>query len=211
MVHVRDTERDGSSPHASPQPSGITGASLLTVKCPINLELPVDKITCHFHTNNPHVGINLLRIGYCTVGRRETQKDRLRGSCKGEDRVNRTERSQEESDWGWETPVSSTWVFHACNPSVQRQTQQDSESLPPTHSRFSERHCSKNKDSWADGSVVKGACCSYRGLRFNSQHLYESSQHAGIPFPRNLMPAFGLLDTRHIETQTNMQAKPSCL
>lgn len=40
------------------------------------------------------------------MGRRETQKDHLRGSCKGEDRVNRTERSQEESDWGWETPVS---------------------------------------------------------------------------------------------------------
>lgn len=36
-------------------------------------------------------------------------------------------------------------------------------------------------ESWRDGFIVKGACCSFKGLAFSSQHPSGSSQLPATP------------------------------
>lgn len=42
---------------------------------------------------------------------------------------------------------------------------------------------------WRDNSAVKSICCSYRGLRFNSQHPHSASQLSITLIQGDLMPS----------------------
>lgn len=59
---------------------------------------------------------------------------------------------------------------------------------------------------WKDGSVVKTTGCSYRGLRFGSQHPHNIVQPFIILVPGALTPSSGLLRHQVFMWYTNINA-----